>query len=79
MPLLAVVGDQDNLPASRRLSETVPNAQLVILPGEDHLSAICAQAYKDAVAAFLSAPLKSATTRVAAQVIGLGQRLDPAV
>ena len=51
--LLAVVGDQDDsLPAAKRLSETVPNAQLVVLPGEDHLSAVSAQAYKDAVAAF---------------------------
>jgi pimeloyl-ACP methyl ester carboxylesterase len=53
VPLLAVVGDRDNVAASRRLSEAVPNAQLVVLPGEDHLSAIGAQAYKDAVAAFL--------------------------
>lgn len=51
---LAVVGDRDDsYPAAQRLTETVPNAQLVVLPGEDHLSAVSAQAYKDAVAAFL--------------------------
>ncbi len=54
VPLLVVVGDKDEtLPDSQRLSETVPNAQLVILPGEDHVSAIPAVAYKHAVAAFL--------------------------
>ena len=54
VPLLVVVGDKDEtLPDSQRLSETVPNAQLVILPGEDHVSAIPAGAYKHAVAAFL--------------------------
>jgi pimeloyl-ACP methyl ester carboxylesterase len=52
--LLAVVGDKDEaLPQAQRLTETVPKAELVVLPGEDHLSAIRAQGYKDAVAAFL--------------------------
>jgi len=55
MPVLAVVGDRDNANLSRvqRLVETVPGAQLVLLPGEDHFSALPTQAYKDAVAAFL--------------------------
>jgi pimeloyl-ACP methyl ester carboxylesterase len=54
VPLLAVVGGKDgNLAAVQRLSKTVPNAQLVILPGEDHFSATPAQSYKEAVASFL--------------------------
>jgi hypothetical protein len=52
--LLPVVGDRDAaLLAAQRLSRTVPNAQLIVLPGEDHLSAIRAQAYRDAVAVLL--------------------------
>jgi pimeloyl-ACP methyl ester carboxylesterase len=54
VPLLAVVGDKDTALADvQRLSQTVPNAQLVILPGEDHFSALLAQTYKEAVASFL--------------------------
>jgi pimeloyl-ACP methyl ester carboxylesterase len=54
VPLLAVAGDKDAaLPGVRRLSQTVPNAQFVMLPGEDHFSAIPAQTYKEAVASFL--------------------------
>jgi len=54
VPLLAVIGDRDTVPRAQRLVETVPEAQLVVLPGEDHFSSIRAQACKDAVAAFLS-------------------------
>jgi pimeloyl-ACP methyl ester carboxylesterase len=54
VPVLAVIGERDNtLPRAQRLVETVPGAQLVVLPGEDHFSAVPSQAYKDAVAAFL--------------------------
>jgi pimeloyl-ACP methyl ester carboxylesterase len=54
VPLLVVVGDKDPaLPDAQRLSEAAPNARLVVVPGEDHLSAIPATAYKQAVAAFL--------------------------
>jgi pimeloyl-ACP methyl ester carboxylesterase len=54
VPLLAVVGEKDpSLADAQRLSETVPNAKLVVVPSEDHVSAVRAQAYKDAVAAFL--------------------------
>jgi pimeloyl-ACP methyl ester carboxylesterase len=55
VPVLAVVGDRDNANLFRvqRLVETVPGAQLVVLPGEDHFSALSSQAYKEAVAAFL--------------------------
>jgi pimeloyl-ACP methyl ester carboxylesterase len=61
VPLLVVVGDKDPaLPDAQRLSDTVPSAQLVLLPGEDHLSAVPSAAYKEAVAIFLdSAPIES--------------------
>jgi pimeloyl-ACP methyl ester carboxylesterase len=53
-PLLAVVGEKDPaLPEVQRLIETVANAQLVVVSGEDHLSTIPASSYKAAVAAFL--------------------------
>jgi hypothetical protein len=51
--LLAVIGDKDEVVEAQRLTETVPKAKLVVLPGEDHLSAVRAQGYKDAVAAFV--------------------------
>jgi pimeloyl-ACP methyl ester carboxylesterase len=52
--VLVVVGDLDEtLERARLLAETVPNAELVLLPGEDHLSAVRAQSHKDAVGAFL--------------------------
>jgi alpha-beta hydrolase superfamily lysophospholipase len=54
VPVLVVIGDRDeDLPLAQRLVEVTPGAQLVVLPGEDHISAIPTQAYKDAVAAFL--------------------------
>jgi pimeloyl-ACP methyl ester carboxylesterase len=57
LPLLAVAGDKDtDLAGAQRLVEIVPNAELIVLPGEDHLSAVSAPAYKDAVATFLKAP-----------------------
>ncbi|MBV9544328.1 MAG: alpha/beta hydrolase [Chloroflexi bacterium] len=55
VPVLVVVGDQDDeLPFAQQLAETVPGAQLLVLAGEDHPSAIRAQHFKDAVAAFLT-------------------------
>jgi pimeloyl-ACP methyl ester carboxylesterase len=53
VPLIAVIGDRDSVPRAQRLVETVAGAQLVVLPGEDHLSSVRAQGCKDAVAAFL--------------------------
>jgi len=54
VPVLAVVGDGDEaLPQAQRLVEAMPDARLVVLPGEDHLTTISAQKYKDAAAAFL--------------------------
>jgi pimeloyl-ACP methyl ester carboxylesterase len=55
--LLGVVGSKDPvLPEVQLLTDTVPNAQLVIVPGGDHLTTIPAVAYKDAVATFLRLP-----------------------
>jgi pimeloyl-ACP methyl ester carboxylesterase len=60
-PILAVVGDKDPiLLEAQQLIETVPFGELVVLPGEDHLSAIAAQQYKEAVASFLKAHALSA-------------------
>jgi pimeloyl-ACP methyl ester carboxylesterase len=57
LPLLAVVGDKDEaLQAVQLLARTVPKSELVVLPGEDHLSAVTATGYKDAVNAFLRQP-----------------------
>ena len=55
VPVLAVVGENDvSIRAARRLVEIIPHAQLAVLPGYDHLSAVRAQEYKDTVAAFLT-------------------------
>jgi pimeloyl-ACP methyl ester carboxylesterase len=63
IPVLAVVGDKDaNLSEAQLLIETVPFGELVVLPGEDHLSAVRAEKYKEAVASFL----KKAHTSTAA-------------
>jgi pimeloyl-ACP methyl ester carboxylesterase len=54
VPLLAVVGDKDPvLPEVQLLTETVLNAQLVTVPGCDHVTTVSSTAYKDAVASFL--------------------------
>jgi pimeloyl-ACP methyl ester carboxylesterase len=55
-PVLAVAGDKDpNLSEAQLLIETVPFGEFVVLPGEDHPSAISSQKYKAAVASFLKA------------------------
>jgi pimeloyl-ACP methyl ester carboxylesterase len=60
-PVLAVVGDKDpNLSEAQLLIETVPFGELVVLPGEDHPSAVRSQKYKEAVASFLKAHALSA-------------------
>src|SRR5712691_1155119 len=47
VPVLAVLGENDaSIRAARRLVEIMPHAQLVVLPGHDHLSAVRAQEYK---------------------------------
>jgi pimeloyl-ACP methyl ester carboxylesterase len=56
LPLLMVVGENDEVLASaRELVAAVPGAELVTLAGEDHQSALAAQSYKQAVAGFLQA------------------------
>jgi pimeloyl-ACP methyl ester carboxylesterase len=56
LPLLVVVGDQDEvLESARQLVAAVAGAELVTLTGEDHRSAIAAQGYKQAVRRFLKA------------------------
>jgi pimeloyl-ACP methyl ester carboxylesterase len=55
-PVLAVVGDNDRiLSEAQLLIQTVPSGELVVLPGEDHVSAVRSHLYKDAVASFLQA------------------------
>jgi pimeloyl-ACP methyl ester carboxylesterase len=55
--LLGIVAERDpGLSDVQRLTETAPNAQLVIVAGGDHLTTICAVAYKDAVGTFLGLP-----------------------
>ncbi|HEY1293773.1 MAG TPA: hypothetical protein VGJ60_11880 [Chloroflexota bacterium] len=55
LPLLAIVGDQDPaIDAARALVDLVPGAQLEILPGADHLSAVPDVRYKRAVTEFLA-------------------------
>jgi pimeloyl-ACP methyl ester carboxylesterase len=55
LPLLIVVGERDGaLSAARALESLVPHAELVVLPGEDHLSAVAAEDFKTEVLAFLS-------------------------
>ncbi len=53
-PVLVAIGDKDEaLEHAKHLADVLPNAQLALLPGEDHLSAVRAQSYRDAVGAFL--------------------------
>jgi pimeloyl-ACP methyl ester carboxylesterase len=57
LPLLLVVGERDGaLAAARRLEALVPHAELEVLAGEDHLSAVGAQEFKDLVLEFLARP-----------------------
>ncbi|HEU0167638.1 MAG TPA: alpha/beta fold hydrolase [Chloroflexota bacterium] len=54
LPVLVVVGDADDaLDGARRLADLVPDAELVTLASENHLSAVIAQGYKGAVGRFL--------------------------
>jgi pimeloyl-ACP methyl ester carboxylesterase len=55
-PVLAVVGENDpSLSEARLLIDTVRFGELVVLPGENHASAISSKKYKEAVASFLTA------------------------
>jgi len=63
LPLLVVVGEQDDALASvRELAAAVPGAELVTLRGEDHQSAPAAESYKQAVARFLRARQETVTS-----------------
>jgi pimeloyl-ACP methyl ester carboxylesterase len=54
LPVLVVVGGNDPaLRSAQLLVETVPHAELVVLPDETHMTALPAQGFKDAVATFL--------------------------
>jgi len=54
LPMLVVAGGKDDaLPGAKALAEAVVGAEFVLLPGEDHLSAVAAAGYKSAVSAFL--------------------------
>ena len=54
-PILVVVGDKDDLARNAaELVELIPSSRLVTIPGRDHLSAVPAREFKEAVIAFLS-------------------------
>ena len=54
LPLLVVAGEEDGvLESARQLAAAAPKAELVVLTGEDHESALSARSYKDAVGRFL--------------------------
>ncbi len=55
LPMLLVSGEKDGaLVGAKRLAGMMPQAELVVVPNEDHLSCVRAQGYKDAVLAFLA-------------------------
>jgi pimeloyl-ACP methyl ester carboxylesterase len=54
-PILVVVGDRDELaPNAPELVELIPSSRLVTIPGRDHMGAVPAREFKEAVIAFLS-------------------------
>jgi pimeloyl-ACP methyl ester carboxylesterase len=54
-PILVVVGGRDELARNApELVELIPSSRLVTIPGRDHLSAVPAREFKEAVIAFLS-------------------------
>ncbi|MFZ4893156.1 alpha/beta fold hydrolase [Plantibacter sp. Mn2098] len=56
VPALLVTGDQDAIAdGSRRLAAATPGARFVSLPGRNHVNAVSARGFKDAVLAFLAA------------------------
>jgi pimeloyl-ACP methyl ester carboxylesterase len=56
LPLLVVVGNEDEaLASARQLVAVVSGAELVTLAGEDHQSTLAAEGYKQAVGRFLHA------------------------
>ena len=54
IPVLVVVGDQDDIVGEvDRLVESIPTAKLVTIPGRNHMSAVPAREFKQAVLDFL--------------------------
>lgn len=55
-PALVVIGERDEVSGEGGpLADVLPNAQLVVLRGKDHLKAVGAKEHRSAVAAFLAA------------------------
>ena len=54
-PILLVVGERDEVARNApRLAELIPSAELVMIPGRDHLGTVPARQFKDAAVEFLS-------------------------
>lgn len=54
-PVLVVVGEKDDLVGDPRpLAGAIPGAELVVIPGKDHLTAVPHELYKAAVVRFLA-------------------------
>lgn len=56
IPVLVVVGDKDDLAfaSADKLAEAIPGARFVTVPDKDHLTAVPAEEYKQAVLTFLA-------------------------
>jgi pimeloyl-ACP methyl ester carboxylesterase len=53
-PILLVVGERDEVAGdATRLAELVPTAELVVIPGRDHLGTVPARQFKEAALEFL--------------------------
>ena len=66
VPLLAVVGEEDlSIRSAQSLVDIMPRAELVVLPGENHLSDVRAEKYKEAVSAFIGKAASSSPDRSA--------------
>jgi len=54
-PILLVVGERDEVARDApRLAELIPTAEMVTIPGRDHLGTVPARQFKDAAVEFLS-------------------------
>jgi len=53
-PVLVVAGEKDELIGDPRpLADAIPGAELVVIPGANHISAVTQERYKGAVLEFL--------------------------
>ena len=58
IPVLVVIGEGDALAGSpKELVDAIPGAELVVIPGRDHLSVVSDARFKEAVVAFLAESL----------------------